>query len=174
MTITATLREQHQEHLSLASTQAWAAGDPDVVPGDCWRACIASLLEVPIADVPHFVALHPDVDGDELAETQGPPWWRESNAWIARVRPGWEIRAWDVPSPWTPVYVYRKGMPDRVILSGRSPRGDWLHSVLVWDADGTLAHDPFPGGGGVNAPYSDRIALVPISEGAPGAEATDG
>ncbi|RUQ07023.1 hypothetical protein D8M34_06010 [Microbacterium sp. HSID17254] len=158
---TVTLREQHQEHLSIESTQAWAAGDPDATPGDCWRACLASLLEVPIAVVPHFVALYPDTE-DELTATHGPPWWRESVAWVGEVRPGWAIGAWDVPSPWKPVYLPGAEAPDRVILTGRSPRGDWLHSVLVWDANGTLAHDPFPGGEGVNPPYSDRIALVPI------------
>lgn len=28
--------------------------------GDCWRACLASLLERPISCVPHFLAMYPD------------------------------------------------------------------------------------------------------------------
>lgn len=159
MSTTITLREQFQQHTDLAATRAWAAGDETATPGDCWRACLASLLEVPIAEVPHFVALHPDTN-DELTETLGPPWWRESVAWIGVMRPGWGLAAWDVPEPWTPVYTNPEGMPDRVILSGKSQRGDWLHAALVWDADGSLAHDPYPGGTGVEAPYTDRIALV--------------
>lgn len=154
------LRTQLQEHTDVASTRSWAEGVPGALPGDCWRACLASLLEVPMAETPHFVALFPDVD-DELSEAEGPAWWRASKAWVEEVRPGWTIAAWDVPDDWHPIYVAPTGMPDRVILSGRSPRGDWLHSALVWDADGSLAHDPFPGGTGVVAPYPDRIALIP-------------
>lgn len=154
-----TLREQYQEHADLESTRAWAAGDPDAVPGDCWRACLASLLEVPIVEVPHFVALYPDED-DGLTQTLGPQWWRASIEWIGEVRPGWTLAAWDVPDPWHPVYPEPGDAPDRVILSGQSNRGDWLHAVLVWDADGTLAHDPLPGGSGVRPPYLDRITLL--------------
>jgi hypothetical protein len=159
MTITSSLREQYQEHTDVTATRAWAAGDDDAIPGDCWRACLASLLEVPIVDVPHFVALYPDVD-DGLGPTLGPQWWRASIAWVGKVRPGWTLAAWDVPAPWTPIDPTPGDAPDRVILSGRSTRGDWSHAVLVWDADGTLAHDPFPGGAGVREPYVDRITLI--------------
>ncbi|WP_091232580.1 hypothetical protein [Microbacterium sp. 3J1] len=159
MTVATSLREQLQEHTDVSSTRAWAAGDNAAIPGDCWRACLASLFEVPIADVPHFVALHPDVD-DGLWPTLGPQWWRASIEWVGKVRPGWTLAAWDVPDPWTPIYPLNSDAPDRVILSGRSTRGDWSHAVLVWDVDGALAHDPYPGGTGVRAPYADRITII--------------
>lgn len=36
-------------------TQSILHGDPSGRPGDCLRAATASLLELPLADVPHFV-----------------------------------------------------------------------------------------------------------------------
>lgn len=40
----------------------------DVQYGDCMRACIASLLDLPIADVPHFLR---DADGKSLGFWDG-------------------------------------------------------------------------------------------------------
>ncbi|WP_131630691.1 hypothetical protein [Mycolicibacterium llatzerense] len=37
------------------------------IVGDCWRACIANALSLPIADVPHFVRDH---DTDYVEATQ--------------------------------------------------------------------------------------------------------
>lgn len=39
--------------------------------GDCFRACIASLLELPITAVPHF------------CDQYNPSWFRELNEWLA-------------------------------------------------------------------------------------------
>lgn len=38
--------------------QEFINGNPDGVPGDCVRAATATLLNLPIAAVPHFVAAH--------------------------------------------------------------------------------------------------------------------
>lgn len=38
--------------------QLFERGNPDNVPGDCVRACIASIFDLPILTVPHFVQLH--------------------------------------------------------------------------------------------------------------------
>ena len=159
------LRHQHQEYTD--TTAAYEAGE-DVVPGDCWRACLASLLEVPLAEVPHFIHLHPSERDPEpgMAELAGPWWWRESRAWVESVRPGWTLAAWDRPAEgWRPIYGEQakgdpEGIPSRVILTAPSPRGEWNHSVLVFELDGTLAHDPFPDGQGVLAGPGDVVALV--------------
>lgn len=161
------LAHQLQEYTD--TTAAYEAGE-DVVPGDCWRACLASLLEVPLADVPHFVYLYPVTDdADEsdavraLRAVYGPDWWRESVAWVQQQRPGWTIAAWGwtAGEPWSPFYGYgAEGAPSRVILTAPSPRGAWNHSVLVDAQTGELAHDPFPGGTGVLDGPGDRVALV--------------
>lgn len=154
------LRHQHQEYTD--TTAAYEAGE-DVVPGDCWRACLASLLEVPLADVPHFIHLHPDDRDPEpgMAELAGPWWWRESQAWVERVRPGWTIAAWEREGYEFPTYgPDAEGAPDRVIVTAPSPRGNWNHSALYYAQDGTLAHDPFPDGQGVLDGPGDVVAVV--------------
>lgn len=168
----------HQLQEFTDTTARYEAGE-DVTPGDCWRACLASLLEVPRDDVPHFIDLYPVPDLDaardphermemaqeiRLAEMHGPRWWRESVAWVQEQRPGWTIAAWDRTEPWTPMYAdWVKDDPEvpaRVILTAPSPRGSWNHSVLVDAITGKLEHDPFPGGQGVLPGPGDRVALV--------------
>lgn len=148
----ASLREQQQEYTD--TTAAFHAGQ-DVVPGDCWRACLASLLEVPIAEVPHFAHLYPS---DGTLE-----WWDASVAWVRSTLPGWTLGCWHRPNRgWSGVYSAEdaSAAPDRVILTGPSPRGAWNHSVLVYAATGELAHDPFPGGTGVGEGPGDVVGLV--------------
>ncbi|MBL8578095.1 MAG: hypothetical protein JNK47_12780 [Mesorhizobium sp.] len=36
--------------------QQYLAGNAEGIPGDCVRACVASILDLALADVPHFVA----------------------------------------------------------------------------------------------------------------------
>ena len=161
------LRHQLQEFTD--TTERYEAGE-DVVPGDCWRAALASLLELPLAEVPHFIHLY-EQERDpepELVQLAGPWWWRETRAWVEQVRPGWTVAAWERPTDgedWRPIYGETakddpEGIPSRVILTAPSPRGAWNHSVLVFDLDGSLAHDPFPDGGGVLEGPGDVVALV--------------
>ncbi len=96
--------------------------------GDCFRACIASVLEVPIAAVPHAALLgnrwHMAIDGflhglsRELIWEDGVP---PDGIWaIATVKP---------------------------------PRGsDVLHSV-IW-RDGEIVHDPHPSRAGGEGPLN--------------------
>lgn len=150
------LRHQYQEHTD--TTAAYEAGE-DVIPGDCWRACLASLLEIPIAEVPHFIHLYPAVplvnptDAEIHAREQhGPEWWRESVAWVERIRPGWTLANWSAASIDWPLYGEgdaAEGAPDRVIITGPSPRGNWQHAVLALADSGEIEHDPFPHGHGV-------------------------
>lgn len=149
------LRVQAQEYTD--TTAAYHAGE-DVIPGDCWRACLASLLEVPIAEVPHFAYLYPAEGTFE--------WWEASVAWVRDRLPGWTLGCWRRPEDggWPAPGVYSaedaSSAPDRVILTAPSPRGPWNHSVLVYAATGELAHDPFPGGTGVGDGPGDIVGLV--------------
>jgi hypothetical protein len=47
--------------------------------GDCTRACIASLLDLPIAEVPDWLAMRQDDDGEGY-----PTWWLEMQDWLRR------------------------------------------------------------------------------------------
>lgn len=119
--------------------------------GDCVRAVIASLLDLHLADVPHFVQI--DADG-------GPNWWEHITGWLhAR---GLALYAVD---PSVPHLAPIPG--EHYWVSGGSPRGFFtgpevfscLHAVVYRDEQ--LAHDPHPDGGGV-VRVLERWAIRPL------------
>lgn len=56
-----------------------ASGTDGVVPGDSVKCCIASILELPYEDVPHFV------NREVLDDAGKPLWWYEGvNTWLKR------------------------------------------------------------------------------------------
>lgn len=85
--------------------------------GNCLQACIASILELSLDEVPHFSA-------------EGPYWWECLSEFLDRY--GLE-----------PVQI---GTTYRVtgyrILTGLSPRGNFLHSVVALGKN--VVHDPHP------------------------------
>lgn len=103
------------------------------VIGDCFRACIASILEVPIDAVPHFVLL-------------GSRWSKVMNGYLEALSKDIE---WVKGTP-----------PDGVwaIATVKSPRfldgqRELLHSV-IW-RDGKVVHDPHPSRASMNATTDD-------------------
>lgn len=115
--------------------------DPDNIDpattGNCFQSCIASLLELPIEEVPHFVC-------------EPGNWFSAFERWLAD-RGFWvHIHEGNVlPSAWSGL----------VIGNGWSPRGN-RHSVL-YNCD-QLAHDPHPEGGGLEKVESFYF-LVPMN-----------
>ncbi len=111
--------------------------DPDAGSvGDCFRACIASVLELPIDAVPHFALL-------------GSRWQRVLDGFLAGLSR--EIE-WSQGIP-----------PDGIwaIATVQSPRAaDVKHSV-IW-RDGKIVHDPHPSRAGGEGP-TDYFYLVPDS-----------
>lgn len=109
--------------------------------GNCFSACVASLLEVPLDEVPYFMG---DAPIDEPYD-----WMTPLLEWL---RPrGW----WAIPLPvgngWTP-----EGL---CILSGKSPRGNFDHSVVARGLE--LVHDPHPSRAGIET-HKEVLVLVPI------------
>lgn len=114
--------------------------------GNCWQAAIASVFDVEnIDDVPHFVAM-------ESTEDEPNKWWYQTTRWISQTQG--KLTNWvdvttlsDVPA----ILRRERGNPDvhpYAILTGQSPRGDWLHAVVVELETGKIVHDPFPTGEG--------------------------
>ena len=104
--------------------------------GDCFAACLCSLLHVPL-DVAPWVDLMGDL------------WWpamldfvAQHNYDLLRLQPEWERAL---------------GPQTHYIASGRSPRGNFLHSVLK--KAGFVVHDPYPDGCGIKD-LVDIIVLV--------------
>jgi len=129
------LSRQHQKYTD--TTAAHMAGDPDAIPGDCWRTALACLLEVPRDTVPHFIHLYPD---------EGSEWWHASVKWVEEQMPGWTLYNL---VPEFPVYLHPEDSPKKILLTGQSPRGNWQHVVVADALTGELIHDPFPSGAGV-------------------------
>ena len=94
------------------------------VIGDCWRASLASVLELPRESVPHFMKeLWPDL-------SNGRPY-RATNAWLARR--GLQMR-------YFPSDQWVQGF---YLASGLALNAKWRHVVVY--RDGKLWWNPHPG-----------------------------
>lgn len=129
--------------------------DPDTgTVGDCWRACIASIIGCPIAEVPHFVQNH----GDE--------WFEATNAWLA-AQCG-ETVLYAPGEPWAPNELSTITRRPYIILNGGSPRGEFAHCVVADAATGDIVHDPHPSRDGITS-VTGAFALVPTAQSGSGA-----
>lgn len=109
--------------------QADTEGD-DFQRGNCLQAAIASVFELPLEDVPHFVG-HED-------------WWGELERWL---------RGRNIAVMWLPREQFANATMHApwgafMLATGKSPRGDYKH-VVVWH-DFEMAHDPHPSGDGLD------------------------
>lgn len=95
--------------------------------GDCFRACVCSLLEISDEGVPNFGAYSHE------------EWWGRFQDWIKSMGYKCFYGVGSQSEPWE--------YTDYCIVSGKSPRGNWLHAVIYYK--GKLVHDPHPDGGGV-------------------------
>ena len=110
--------------------------------GNCFAACLASILELPIADVPNFC------DGDN------PRWKADCLEWL---RP-------------FGLYLLSVALPDDFpadqmpagyhVMSGKSPRGKFNHSVVGFA--GKMVHDPHPSGDGIDGPITEYDFFVSL------------
>lgn len=98
------------------------------MPGNCLQACVASVLDLPLEAVPHFV-------GDDWATAGELHWWSEWRRWTAARGLSLTTRA---PEP-----------GEYYIASGPSPRDPENMAHVAVYRDGDLAHDPHPDGTGV-------------------------
>lgn len=112
------------------------------VYGNCFRACVASLLDLPIKDVPAFETMR-DREGE---------WWREFERFLNERGFDFDGVEYDRPGDDEP------GVGGYFIVNGDGPRG-YRHSV-VCDRRGELVHDPHPQGGGVLANDQRYFVLV--------------
>jgi hypothetical protein len=99
--------------------------------GNCFSACVASMLGIAIEEVPYFMG-----DLDE----PGHIWADRLDKWLAP-RNLYALH-FDMPTTGTPIW------PDGFyILVGKSPRGD--HAVIA--RAGKIVHDPHPSRDGLVA-----------------------
>jgi len=104
--------------------------------GDCVRASVASILDLPLSEVPHFLEIAPEPQLWGLAFED----WMEARGLYVWLKHG---------------HVEFEGY---YLVSGPSPRGV---SHMVVYRDGKLAHDPHPSREGILDVTWTRI-LVPL------------
>lgn len=105
--------------------------------GNCLQAVIASVLELPLDEVPHFAQVDEDTEG-------AVNWWAYLLAWL-RDR-GWRLDGTIMPDPGE---VY--------LASGPSPRG--VKHIVAYQ-HGRLLHDPHPSEAGL-LEVQGRLVLRP-------------
>lgn len=114
---------------------------PPAERGNCYPACLATILGLPLKQVPHFWADHELVaDGWEAIRT-----WLGSIGGYSVVTYSWsDFR--DYLSHWRMVVG-----DSACIFSGRSPRGEFEHAVVgrITETGWELVHDPHPSGAGL-------------------------
>ncbi len=109
--------------------------------GNCFVACIASLLEIPVGDVPDF--LLEDHESFLVAN-----WHVRYSTWLNK-------RGWGVCYLGTPQFLRIVGVKDAYfIVSGKSPRG--IGHAVVYKGP-NMVHDPHPSGDGVNPDTVDIL-----------------
>lgn len=121
--------------------------------GNCFAACLASLLECTLADVKGIseiyvagaVAYDRTPDNDSIWSNC----WSEVSHMIVK-----KFNQW-------PAVVFHKAPRGYALHGGRSPRGDYGHFVVV--LDGQMVHDPHPDRTGlVPGGKEDWLILVPL------------
>jgi len=121
------------------------------VMGDCFRACVASILELDYDQVPHFL---------QGEDGYNPLWFTDFEKWLRPM--GLEpvlLGGVDCANPDSNTAYFGYGYH---IVTGKSPRfseGEVLHSVVHRDTK--LVHDPFPGGTGVKT-IVDFLVFVSV------------
>lgn len=116
--------------------QTILASDPKR-KGNCVSACVATVLGVPLAEVPHFVEFgiaYGDAEVDQVSN--GNAWWAMMLGYFAGK--GYWITELDA--------LADAEQGETLLVAGMSPRGV-LHQVLY--RDGHLWHDPHPSRDGV-------------------------
>jgi hypothetical protein len=98
--------------------------------GDCMRACVASLLDLPITDVPHFAQIDAEGNGDfwlmvaEFCRKHGYAFVTMAGRFV-----------------WSEDPIYH-------IIAGPSPRGHGVHHAVV-GRNGQVFFDPHPSRAGL-------------------------
>jgi hypothetical protein len=107
--------------------------------GNCWATAVASL----------FGLTEEQRDEIHLASATE-EWWDSTNEWLEGH--GYDPLGWTTDLP-------EGGLSGVMIASGRSPRGDFRHSVL-WDCErGVMLSDPHPSGAGLVGEPEDYVGV---------------
>lgn len=105
---------------------------PEKQRGNCLQAVVASLLDLPLDEVPHFVQ-------DDVNSGGKVHWWHSMVEFV-------RTHGWGLHSAMLDTHP-----GEHLMVAGPSPRGKGIHHVVIYK-DGEMVHDPHP----------DRTGLVSI------------
>ena len=105
--------------------------------GNCWSACIASILELDIGALPNFMTRD--------------DWLEATRNWLSRR--GFTGIMFQKPNVYHPECYH--------IVSGKSPRGNFLHAVVGYK--NKLVHDPHPDRTFIAGKIEDTFLIIPKS-----------
>lgn len=123
------------------------------VVGDCFRACLATVMGLPRDEVPHFVKLGTDPFGKDIIDngvdgtTVGPRWANLAQTWLAQR--GLTFYYWDTGAAAPAANRIEQSAYPLIILSGPSPRGPFPHAIVGDNETGEPIHDPHPSRAGI-------------------------
>jgi hypothetical protein len=120
--------------------------------GNCLAAALASLLELRLKQVPNFSA----IEGEELDDQGRRPWFAAVEDWLAELGYGLVIGYPSANAPW---YSTQRA---HLLISGKSPRGDFSHTVIgrVEGDKVVFVHDPHPSGDFIEGEATEIWAVV--------------
>lgn len=113
--------------------------------GNCLQAALASIFDLDLDDVPHFVGMGEDV------------WWEQFWLWLRarNIEVHYERVAGDDGEfyGWRPLQV-------PYLLGGPSPRGEFSHVVVAKNHE--VIHDPHPDGTGLAPGWRGVYYFIPL------------
>lgn len=119
--------------------------DAEGRPGNCYQAAIASVLELPLGEVPHFATFARDWF------EQSAPWFRQRGLIRSFYREQ-ALKTLTWPLYLAPGDNFWGDRVTHIVASlgaGPSPRGPFRHVVVLDPDTGAMIHDPHPSGAGV-------------------------
>lgn len=102
--------------------------------GDCLRACFASIFELDLDEVPHFVAQD--------------DWWGCLTRWLKTRNLAIVERPYTVADDEATVWTPPSPIDVPTVVTGPSPRGGGIQHAVV-AINGQVVHDPHPSGAGL-------------------------
>ncbi len=108
--------------------------------GNCFAACLASILEVPLSEIPNP---------------------KEKTIWLDKINK-WLILKFRLMLVLVDFRVGNQAPVGYTIGSGKSPRMDCLHAVVC--KDGAIVHDPHPDRSGLRDDVIEDHALFVLTD----------
>lgn len=118
--------------------------------GDCWRACVASIMELRLEGVPNFAEWYVGAEAADVSP------FRRYLSWCAER--GWLVIYWDLSKPPANIDIMLPSTME-VMVTVKSPSGPWNHCVVSDFQRTRIIHDPCRGGPSVDLSTAQNVEI---------------